>query len=67
MPKSRIETEWTLLLAEFGSAGLKCVLARHEMERLPTAAGAMANYVSASEHWTDLVLKTHDFVRDCPP
>lgn len=66
MSKLRVEEEWALLLAQFGEAGLQCVLARHEVEKFPTTGAAIAEYTRAREHWTDLVLRTHDFVRDCP-
>ena len=66
MSKARIEGEWAVLLAEFGEAGLQCVSARHRVEQGPATEAALADYMKASERWIDLVLRTSDFVRDCP-
>ena len=68
MPRSikQIEEEWASLLREFADAGLDCVLARHEVEKFPTTHATVAAYTKSCERWTDLVLKTSDFVRDCP-
>ena len=62
----QIEEQWASLLREFADAGLQCVLARHKVEKFPTTQATVADYTNACERWTDLILKTSDFVRDCP-
>ena len=61
----RIESEWNVLVGEYADAGLQCIAARHKVEKSPMTETLVADYVEASERWTDLVLKTSDFVRDC--
>ena len=61
----RIEAQWGELVREFSDAGLQCIVARHAVEKSPTTEVVVADYVKASEHWTDLILKASDFVRDC--
>jgi hypothetical protein len=61
----RIESQWAVLVREFADAGLQCIVARHAVERFPTTEAVVADYVEASEHWTDTILKTSDLVRDC--
>jgi hypothetical protein len=61
----RIEAEWAVLVREFADAGWQCILARHAVEQFSSSERLVGDYMKASEHWTDLVLKTSDFVRDC--
>jgi hypothetical protein len=61
----RIEAQWSVLVREFADAGLQCIVARHAVQRFPTREAVVADYAKASEHWTDLILKASDFVRDC--
>ena len=65
MERSWIESEWDVLLVDYKDAGLQCIRARHKVETFPMTEAAVADYARASERWTDLVLKTSDFVRDC--
>ena len=65
MATLQIEAEWNVLLTEYADAGMQCVLARHRVERATTEV-LIAEYAKASERWIDIVLRTSDFVRDCP-
>jgi hypothetical protein len=42
------------------------VLARRKVEKFPMTQAAVEDCAKASERWIDLVLKTGDFVQDCP-
>jgi hypothetical protein len=66
MATKRIEAEWSALSAEHADAGWRCILARREVEKFPMTQVVIDSYTKASERWVELVLKTSDFVRDCP-